>query len=93
MAETQQKYALYLAEFPYLSKGEQVSRITGEVYEVDMPTLAVLDELEDHPVWYIREQVPVILEDGQQISTWVYFYPEPNGALEPCGDYAKSLVE
>lgn len=28
--------------------------IRGEVYEVDQPTLAELDRLEGHPVWYYR---------------------------------------
>ncbi|MCP4372294.1 MAG: gamma-glutamylcyclotransferase, partial [Deltaproteobacteria bacterium] len=60
-----------------------------EVYEVDLPTLALLDELEDHPHRYIREQVSVILKNGQEMSAWVYFYPRKIGVLEPCGDYAE----
>jgi gamma-glutamylcyclotransferase (GGCT)/AIG2-like uncharacterized protein YtfP len=89
MAKTRDEYALYLAEYPCLFKEEPVSRITGEVYEVDLPTLAVLDELEEHPHLYRREQVPVILADEQNIPAWVYFFPCQTGTLEPCGDYTK----
>lgn len=91
MAQTQEYYALYRAEYARLVKHASVSPITGEVYGVNPSTLARLDEIEDHPAIYRREQVPVILADGQQLLAWVYFYPQPVGILEPCGDYAQHL--
>lgn len=92
MAQSRYEYALYLAYYPCLYKDEQISRIHGEVYHVDKPTLDVLDELEGHPHLYQREQIPVILDNGQETSAWVYFFPRPNGTLEPSGDYTKSVV-
>ncbi len=91
-AVTRKRYALYLAKYPCVIQGEHVSGITGEVYEVDQPTLESLDELEGHPHEYYREQVPVILEDEREVSAWLYFYPNPVGILESCGDYAKTLI-
>lgn len=89
-AKTRDPYALYIAKYPCLFKGEAVSRITGEAYEIDLLTLNTLDELEGHPHEYQREQVPVVLDDGGKLLAWVYFYPYPIGTLEPCGDYKNS---
>jgi gamma-glutamylaminecyclotransferase len=90
-AQTQEQYALYRAEYARLVKQESVSPITGEVYQVNPSTLSYLDEIEEHPDVYCREQVQVILENGQQVWAWVYFYPQPIGILEPSGDYAQHL--
>jgi gamma-glutamylcyclotransferase (GGCT)/AIG2-like uncharacterized protein YtfP len=88
-ATTCECYALYLAAYPCLFKGKAVSRIRGEIYEIDQSTLEQLDELENHPYEYRREQVQVILDNGRKLPAWVYFYPEPIGILEPSGDYAE----
>lgn len=92
-ATTCQRYALYLAAYPCLIKGEAVSRIRGEVYTIDRTMLERLDELENHPCEYRREQVQVILDDGRKLPAWVYFYPEPIGTLESCGDYARRTLK
>lgn len=55
-ARTGGKYVLHTNHVPYVAKAEAVSRIVGEVYEVDA-TLAVLDRLEGCPHWYRRERV------------------------------------
>lgn len=47
-----------------------VSRIVGEVFEVDEVTLARCDRLEGHPTLYRRE--PVTLDDGSKASTYRY---------------------
>jgi gamma-glutamylcyclotransferase (GGCT)/AIG2-like uncharacterized protein YtfP len=83
---TVEKYALYVADIPYVAK-EPVSRITGEVYEVADACLAALDELEDHPHEYRREQAEIELDSGETVTAWLYFHPEPGGRLLASGDF------
>jgi gamma-glutamylaminecyclotransferase len=90
VARTVERYALYEDEYPRLYKGEQVSRIQGEVYEIDEETLARLDRLEDHPHSYRREEALVELGPGRTLSAWIYFSPSGRGrhipqGVWPCG--------
>jgi gamma-glutamylcyclotransferase (GGCT)/AIG2-like uncharacterized protein YtfP len=57
-----------LGHFPGLVKGGTCS-ITGEVYEVDAPTLARLDALEGHPRFYRRTRIA--LDDGAKVETYL----------------------
>jgi gamma-glutamylcyclotransferase (GGCT)/AIG2-like uncharacterized protein YtfP len=57
-----------LGEFPALVPGGEHA-VTGEVYEVDEPTLAALDRLEGHPRFYQRS--PIALEDGAVVETYL----------------------
>lgn len=89
-ARTQQAYALYLGDFPYLVEGEAFSAIVGELYGVSPAGMRLLDQLEEHPDWYQRRQVPVIDAQGQTLTAWVYFYPQPQGRLLASGDLAEA---
>jgi gamma-glutamylcyclotransferase (GGCT)/AIG2-like uncharacterized protein YtfP len=72
-------------------------RVWGEAYELHEGTnvLAVLDEIEGYTPGnlerslYVRERVPVTLEDGRRLDVWVYFYNAPLGRAQPIpsGDY------
>ncbi len=84
---TKHKYALYADNIPYVIENENISHIVGEVYCVDEETLERLDYLEGHPTCYKRKKVPIILESGEEIEAWLYFYPEPYGDLVESGDY------
>jgi gamma-glutamylaminecyclotransferase len=86
-ARTVDKHAMYFSYVPYVYKNEPVSRIRGEVYAVAGPRLARLDELEDHPTVYRREEVEVELDNGKRVQAWMYFYPERPGRLIPSGDF------
>lgn len=76
-------------------------RVWGEVYEVLEPAtvLRVLDEIEGHSPGapehslYVRERVPVILDEGTVVDVWVYFYNAPLGRapLIPSGDYLEHV--
>ncbi len=92
-AQTLNRYALYVDSYPKVVPQEAVAPIRGEVYLVDSYTLALLDDLEDHPYVYRREQVPVLLDDGDEILAWLYFHPEPGGLLVPDGDLMAVLPE
>lgn len=92
-ARTKEVYALYIHVYPKVIRDEQVSQILGELYLVDGPTLARLDDLEDHPFMYRREQVTVIMDDEEETLAWVYFYPEPEGILVEDGNFLHWLRE
>lgn len=90
---TKEEYALYEEGIPFVYPYQKVSRIHGEVYEVDEETLWDLDALEGHPFWYRREKVPVVLEDGREVEAWIYFYPRPEGKLNPTGVFRGRFIE
>lgn len=92
-ARTKAAYALYLEYYPKVVKEEAVCPITGELYLVDGPTLALLDDLEDHPFLYRREQAAVLTADGDETLAWVYFHPQAGGLLVPGGDLREWLRE
>jgi gamma-glutamylcyclotransferase (GGCT)/AIG2-like uncharacterized protein YtfP len=76
-------------------------KVRGEVFDVTDPAavLAALDEIEGYDVsapdasLYIRRQVPVYLDDGQQAEAWAYFYNAPLGQARRIvsGDYLAHL--
>ena len=57
-----------LGPFPGMVRGDR--RVAGEIYAVDEATLARLDALERHPVWYRREVIR--LDDGVPVESYVY---------------------
>jgi gamma-glutamylaminecyclotransferase len=90
-AVTQNKFALFLDDFPFLSKTPAVSSIVGEIYRVEERTLAHIDCLEGHPDEYRRELITVVTEQGMEYVAWTYFYPEPRGKLIGSGDYGDGV--
>ncbi|KAK9883622.1 hypothetical protein WA026_001795 [Henosepilachna vigintioctopunctata] len=78
LAKTSTKYPLIIASqynIPFmLYEPGMGNNVEGELYEVDDKVLKALDELEDHPNFYIREQNEVIsLEDSTVHTAWIYF--------------------
>ncbi len=92
-ARTKELYALYMDTFPKVIRDEPVSPVVGELYLVDGPTMALLDDLEDHPFEYRREQILVIMDDGEETLAWIYFHPQPGGYLVAGGDLLGWLQE
>ena len=86
-AKTKLGYALYGSGVPFLSRTRAVSQVIGEVYAVDNATLRRLDELEGHPDAYKREQAEAVLEDGTELTPWIYFYDTAQGDLIESGDF------
>jgi gamma-glutamylcyclotransferase (GGCT)/AIG2-like uncharacterized protein YtfP len=65
-----------LGLFPALSL-DGVGRVQGEVYEVDAPTLRIIDRVEGydahcHSGPYLREPVEVLSTDGKLLAVQVY---------------------
>ncbi|XP_012260078.1 putative gamma-glutamylcyclotransferase CG2811 isoform X2 [Athalia rosae] len=93
IGQTVTKYPLVIAtkyNIPFLLKQPNVGHhITGEVYDVDSKTMKYLDELEEHPDFYVRTEDEVRLitdseykneakfdEVGELIKAWIYFLPK-----------------
>jgi gamma-glutamylcyclotransferase (GGCT)/AIG2-like uncharacterized protein YtfP len=90
---TEERFALYLAEYPCVDPHQEVSPIRVDVYQVSSETLACLDELEEHPLVYVREEITVLLDQigdrvNEPVKAWLYFYPHATGRLIAHGDYA-----
>jgi gamma-glutamylcyclotransferase (GGCT)/AIG2-like uncharacterized protein YtfP len=77
------------------------SRVWGEVHRMldSDSVLATLDELEGFSIsepdksLYLREEIPVMFDDGRVAKAWVYFYNAPLGRAERInsGDYLEHL--
>lgn len=89
MARTKNRYALYGDGIPFLSRTKAISQVTGEVYSVNDATLSRLDELEGHPDAYKREQAEVVLDNGRELTAWIYFYDTVRGDLIESGDFLR----
>ncbi len=87
MAKTKKHYALYGSGVPFLSRAGSISQVTGEVYSVDDATFKRLDQLEGHPDMYKREQAEVVLQNGTELTAWIYFYDAAQGDLIESGDF------
>lgn len=77
------------------------SRVWGEVHRMldSDSVLATLDEIEGFSIsepdksLYLREEIPVMFDDGRVAKAWVYFYNAPLGRAERInsGDYLEHL--
>eukprot|EP01039_Chlorochromonas_danica_P008616 gene8616-9495_t len=80
-AKTKDTFSLYAREYPFVTSitstdsDSRPTAIYGEVYEViDQDVLLALDEIEGHPVEYVRKPVQVILEESREtVEAWIYF--------------------
>lgn len=71
-ARTTTDYTLYYDGMPHMVKERGEHGVEGELYEIDMDTLARIDELEGHPVVYKREIIEVIDATGNQTLAYAY---------------------
>jgi len=79
-AQTLEKYPLIIASkfnIPFLLLHPGNGHIIeGEVYTVDDRKLALLDEFEAHPHFYLRNKYPVkMINNGSQMEVWIYLLP------------------
>uniref|UniRef100_A0A1Y1K5K6 Gamma-glutamylcyclotransferase family protein n=1 Tax=Photinus pyralis TaxID=7054 RepID=A0A1Y1K5K6_PHOPY len=86
-AQTIEKYPLIIAtryNVPFLLHSAGVGHyVKGEIYEVDDIILKDLDELEEHPTFYVREEHFVKCIDGSEknMKVWIYFIKQFNQKL------------
>ena len=69
LAETEPHFDLVQVDYYPALLSQGTTRIIGELYEVDDATLAQLDELEEVPHMFVREQFK--LADGSEAFVYV----------------------
>ncbi len=50
----------------------EAANVEVEVYLVDSSTFSRLDGLEGYPSFYNRKEVGIKLEDGSEVTAWIY---------------------
>ncbi len=77
-AKTNKKYKMHsYGGFPAVYKTKDGGvRITGELFEIDAPTLEKVDRLEGNPTWYNREEITVTTDKGKEVVAWMYIMPD-----------------
>ena len=77
-----------LGAFPAMVAGGTTA-VVGEVYEVDLVTLAALDRLEGHPRFYQRR--PIRLADGDEVLAYLLSPEQAHGQTRiPSGDWTNA---
>lgn len=92
-AITAEQYTMTVANgIPFVSRNEQLGPIHGEVYSVTAKTFEKLDELEEHPVWYKREEIEIHLfsKNGRPLplTAWIYLKSQ-KGTVIPTGTFTR----
>ena len=89
-AETTAGFALLdLGDYPGMIRGGP-GTVTGEVWEVPPQALPGLDEYEDHPVLYLRQEI--VLANGSRVQAWLYCDPEAPALSIPSGNWREHLA-
>jgi gamma-glutamylaminecyclotransferase len=99
---TKDKYPLIIKGLPYMieERGHGYN-VEVDIFKVNDDTLANLDRLEGHPVWYRRKKIDIVTAKGKTLSCWLYFnlkqssqgevlhetYPLPTYRKETCPRY------
>jgi len=74
-----------LGAFPALIPGDGI--VEGMLLELDIKAMAITDRLEgfhagdDHSL-YLRKEVSVQLDDGQEVQAWTYEYAHPSAIAD-----------
>jgi len=89
--KTKDKYPMQSKGIPYVydQKGQGYN-VVVDVFKVGDMDLKPIDQLEGHPNWYERKQIPIRLKNGKVITAWLYFMrgQMPTGVM-PVADYVK----
>ncbi len=91
-ARTRREFSMTGTAYPFVHERPALYPIAGEVFRVSDATLDRIDELEDHPVEYVRREVAVECA-GRDETAWMYVAPEdaaqaacyPSGVWPPEG--------
>lgn len=103
-AKTGQTYPLVIGtryNVPFLLDIPAGHRIDGEIYQIDEKMRSTLDELEDHPNTYARQEIDIIKNDGlddsqfflsnnhsnRSIKFLIFFLLDSNSSTISCWTY------
>lgn len=76
VGKTAGKHTMYASGIPFVVEEEPTSQIVVEVYDCTETVIKnSLDVLEGHPGSYNRRVTDIILENGETVKAWLYFYP------------------
>lgn len=64
-----------LGAFPAVCRYPNGTKVAGELYSVDLPTMAALDRLEGNGNLYRRQQEDFVTSNGEVIKAWIYLMP------------------
>lgn len=71
---TKAAYPMLVSGLPYLFFNEgRGKNVSVEVYTLSYAKLLNVDRLEGHPDFYCRKQIPIILDNGNEVMAWTYF--------------------
>ena len=71
--KTLNKYPLLVYGLPYLiDEVDKGYNVEVDVFAVSDSRLKQLDQLEGHPNWYRRKQIPIVVK-GKTLTCWIYF--------------------
>lgn len=75
---TKDRYPMLIQGLPYLVEKKGVGHnVNVDVFKVSDSVLKDLDKLEGHPNWYVRKQVPIMMDKtGKELMCWIYFNPK-----------------
>jgi len=74
--KTQDKYPLLVEGLPYMVDKKGVGHnVVVDVFKVSDAQLKKIDQLEGHPRWYKRKQIPIKLKN-RTLNCWLYFNPK-----------------
>ena len=82
---------IHIDQYPGLIHCDK-QRVNGELYQVSDALISELDRYEgcfESPPHYLREEIEVLLENGETTSAQVYVFqlPEPHHEEIECGDW------
>ena len=89
---TDEKYTMYASGIPFINEKEKTSQIHGELWEVKPGALPAIDNLEGHPNWYQRKQVPVTV-NGKEYIAWLYFNDDNSGTKVFDGNFRNYTLQ
>lgn len=71
---TKKKYEMISRSIPYVLPRDGVGgNIDVELYYVSKFDMTGVDQLEGHPKFYERLETPIVMDDGTEVTAWVYF--------------------
>lgn len=93
-AKTIEKYSMYPSvcnNYPFAIESKKENFLDGEIYKIDKTIEKKLDILEGYPDLYIKKEIDVVLEKGEELKAIIYFKNEDT-YISSADTSVKSLI-